>query len=212
MWHGPSPKMAWSWFSPSTAKQRGPPFFRHWNSSLRKYQQRGRCATLPPTVPAWRILGRAHLGRGLDERRVQARGARVLDELDERGGGADAQPAVRHGRDRPVEVLDVHEAVRLRHVVLHQAEQVHAAGDGQDPAPPGAERGERLLLVRGVDVGKGFHFTPPIRCGSSAVSTLAGVIGRCRMRAPIAFDTALAIAAAVEIVGGSPSPTTPRAG
>jgi hypothetical protein len=32
------------------------------------------------------------------------------------------------------------------------------------------------------------------------------------MRTPVAFDTALAIAAAVEITGGSPSPITPRSG
>ena len=57
MWHGPSPKMAWYWFSPSTAKQREPPFFRQLNSSLRKYQQRGRCIRLPPTVPMLRICG-----------------------------------------------------------------------------------------------------------------------------------------------------------
>ena len=57
MWHGPSPKMAWYWFSPSTAKQRPPPFFRQWNSSLRKYQHRGRCIRLPPTVPMLRICG-----------------------------------------------------------------------------------------------------------------------------------------------------------
>ena len=52
MWLGPSlPKIAWYWFSPSTAKQREPPFLKQTNSSLRKYQQRGRWLTLPPTVP-----------------------------------------------------------------------------------------------------------------------------------------------------------------
>ncbi len=57
MWHGPSPKIAWYWFSPSTAKHRAPPFLRHANSSLRKYQHRGRWLRLPPTVPTLRICG-----------------------------------------------------------------------------------------------------------------------------------------------------------
>ncbi len=39
---GPLPKMAWNWFSPAGEKHWLPPFLKQTNSSLRKYQQRGR--------------------------------------------------------------------------------------------------------------------------------------------------------------------------
>ena len=44
-----------------------------------------------------------------------------------------------------------------------------------------------------------------------AFSTFRGVIGHSGTRTPIALVTALAMAAAVLIVGGSPTPITPRA-
>ena len=39
---GPPPKIAWNWFSPVIEKQVFPPFLKQTNSSLRKYQHRGR--------------------------------------------------------------------------------------------------------------------------------------------------------------------------
>ena len=75
------------------------------------------------------------------------------------------------------------------------------------------ERGHALPSRSRVDVGKGLHSVPPravLRRAPS--STVSGVIGRLRMRTPVALATALAMAAAVEIVGGSPSPMTPRSG
>ncbi len=157
MWHGPLPKMAWYWFSPSTAKHREPPFFRQSNSSLRKYQQRGRWFRLPPTVPAFRICGVPTSSAACDERRIHLRDVGVGGELGERHRRADAEAASRRPPDRAIEVLDVDEPVRLRDVVLHQREQVHPAGQRQELAPLGAQRSDRFLLVRGVDVGKCLH-------------------------------------------------------
>ena len=57
MAHRSLPNTACSWFSPSIAKHSVPPFFRQWNSSLRKYGQRGLCARLPPSVARLRICG-----------------------------------------------------------------------------------------------------------------------------------------------------------
>src|SRR6202022_2218258 len=64
--------------------------------------------------------------------------------------------------------------------------------------PPAPEPGGRDATVAG-------YSTRP-----SARSTFIGVIGRSVTRTPIAFATALAIAAAVGMIGGSPTPFTPR--
>ena len=210
MWHGPSPKMAWYWFSPSTAKQREPPFFRQWNSSLRKYQQRGRCMQVAADRAHVADLRRADvLGRGRERGILPAHGG-VLGEIGQLR--PPRRCAVR--RRRPlivgVEVLDVDEPLGRDDVVLHQAEQIHAAGERQDAAALGGERRDRFLLVRRVDVGEGFQFVPPAR--SSSVSSLSGVIGMLRIVTPVALRTALAMAAAVATAGGSPMPMTPRSG
>jgi MFS family permease len=75
-------------------------------------------------------------------------------------------------------------------------------------------RGDRhcFLFVRGIDVGKGLQFVPPAFSCSIAASTLCGCSGRLRIVAPVALRTALAIADAVDTVGGSPMPITPRSG
>ena len=114
------------------------------------------------------------------------------------------------GRDRLIEILDVDEPLRRDDVVLHQAEQVHAAGERQEAAALGGERRDGFLLAGRVDVGEGLQFVPPAR--SSSVSSLSGVIGMLRSVAPVALRTALATAAAVATAGGSPMPITPRSG
>ena len=81
MWQGPSPKIAWYWFSPSTAKQREPPFFRQWNSSLRKYQQRGRCIHVAADGAGVANLRRANFPGGLHERGIESRDVGVRDQL-----------------------------------------------------------------------------------------------------------------------------------
>ena len=95
MWQGPSPKMAWYWFSPSTAKQREPPFFRQWNSSLRKYQQRGRCMMLPPTVAMLRICGVPTPSAAVVSAGYCRRTAGVLGQIGQLRRRADAKSADR---------------------------------------------------------------------------------------------------------------------
>src|SRR5262249_61391704 len=131
--------------------------------------------------------------------------------VDDAYGRADLQTAVRRRRNRRVErVLDVDDAVGLRDVVLQPREQVLAAGEREDLPAFGPERGNRVLLGRRVDVGKGFHSVPPAFCASMAARIFAGVSGRLRIVTPVALRTALAIAADVDPVGGSPIPMTPR--
>src|SRR5205085_10633869 len=74
------------------------------------------------------------------------------------------------------------------------------------------QRGDRFFFVRRIDVGEGFQFVPPARSCSSAASTLCGCSGRLRIVAPVALRTAFAMADAVDTVGGSPMPMTPRSG
>src|SRR5207247_10813003 len=57
-------------------------------------------------------------------------------------------------------------------------------------------------------VGERVHARAPAI--ASASRTRARVSGACRTRAPVAFATAFAIAAAVGMIGGSPRPLTPR--
>ena len=154
-------------------------------------------------------LRRADFIRRGGQRREQLSCRRVLGEIGELDGRADPEPAVA-GRNRRIEVLEIDDPLGRDDVVLHQAEEVHAAGHRQEAATLGRERGDRLFLVRGIDVGEGFQFVPPAR-SSSAIS-LSGVIGMLRIVAPVALRTALAIAAAVATAGGSPIPITPRSG
>ena len=98
---GPSPKIVWNWFSPSTAKQREPPFFRQLNSSLREYQQRGRCMMLPPTVPMLRICGVPTPSAAV----VSAGYSFRTCVLDRSGSSRPRRSAARHPRhDRLIEV------------------------------------------------------------------------------------------------------------
>src|SRR5206468_2957907 len=108
-------------------------------------------------------------------------------------------------------VLDVHDALRRVDVVLHPGQQVLSAGERKGDALE-LQGGNGVLLRRSVDVGEGLHSVPPARCCSSAASTLCGCNGSDRIGAPVAFRTALAMADAVDTVGGSPMPITPRSG
>ena len=211
MWHGPSPKIAWNWFSPSTAKQREPPFLRQLNSSLRKYQQRGRCTMLPPTVPMLRICGVPTPSAAVTSAGYSFRAA-ACSARSTIFTAAPIRSPPSGGRDRLIEALDRHHAIRRDDVVLHQPEQVHAAGHRQHPCRVRRtrERRDRFLLVRRIDVGEGLQFVPPAR--SSSVRSLSGVIGMCRSVTPVALRIALATAAAVATAGGSPMPMTPRSG
>ena len=117
----PSPKIAWNWFSPSTAKQRGPPFLRQGNSSLRKYQQRGRCMRLPPTVPTLRICGVPTSPAACGQRGIRLRERLVRGDIREPRRRADASSA-----PGPATVIvagsafTFTSALGLRDVVLHQ--------------------------------------------------------------------------------------------
>src|ERR1017187_9210031 len=104
--------------------------------------------------------------------------------------------------------LDVHQDAGADQVILEQAQQVIAAGE------IGAICRHEFVgtLGRmGSGILKGVH-TATAGTLPSAASTFAGVIGRLETRTPRALATALAMAAAVGPVAGSPMPMTPRSG
>ena len=91
-----------------------------------------------------------------------------------------------------LDVLDVHDALGRVQVLLHQAEEVRAAGQHIGLAPLGGEQPHRFLNGCRIGVFKGLHyaFLP-----SSVLSTCIGVIGILGTRMPIALATALPTAA-----------------
>ena len=91
---------------------------------------------------------------------------------------------------------------------LHQAEQIRAAGQHIHFAPACcAEHPDRLLDGSRVGIFEVLHYAFLL---SSAASTRSAVSGTCGTLTPMAFATALPMAATTPIVGGSPSPITPR--
>src|SRR5579859_4355300 len=88
--------------------------------------------------------------------------------------------------------------------------QIGPTGEQLDGAPFIAEQPDRLGNRGRPIVGEVLHDFPPFL--ARAASTLAGLKGAKGTRTPRALWTALAMAAAVEIVGGSPMPMTPRSG
>src|SRR5262249_25505880 len=137
----------------------------------------------------------------------------VLHQIDDFHRRADPETAVWSRDRRRVErAFDIDEAVGRRNVILHAGEQVLPAGERHGDAAGQLERRHRFFFVPRVDVCESLHSVPPAFCCSIASSTFCGVSGRLRIVAPVAFRTALAIADAVETVGGSPMPMTPRSG
>src|SRR5262249_7000881 len=88
--------------------------------------------------------------------------------------------------------------------------QVGTAGEQLGRPPRLAQQPDRLFDRRRLVVGEVLHAFPPF--GASASRTFLGVSGRCGTRTPMALNTAVLRAAAVETIGGSPTPITPRSG
>src|SRR5207237_1882949 len=94
---------------------------------------------------------------------------------------------------------DINERFGPREPVLQEAEKVGPAGERHRAV---AEHTQRLGERARPGVGERVHErAPPM---ASASSTRARVSGACRTRAPVAFATAFAMAAAVGMIGGSP--------
>src|SRR5262249_62154039 len=88
--------------------------------------------------------------------------------------------------------------------------RVGAGGRRLARPPFRVEEADRLLGRFRPKVAEIVHgHLPPF---ASAASTRSGESGVSGTRTPMALNTALATAACVEIVGGSPMPTTPRSG
>ena len=81
-------------------------------------------------------LRRANAFGGGHQCREQLARRCMLGEVDDLGGRADAQSTI-SGRDRLIETFDRHDAIRRNDVVLHEAEEVHAARHRQHLAALG---------------------------------------------------------------------------
>src|SRR3989338_10632375 len=157
----------------------------------------------------------AHLRAGntfdrLNQAGIRLPGLGVLAELFERDQRARAQTGARAVLDAGplADSLDVPHPAGRDYMVLHQAEQVGPASQDRGILPEVAEQPKRLLLGGRGRIFKGSHQAiPPF---SRAASTLSGVSGKVGTRTPMALATALAMAAAGEFIGGSPSPIGPR--
>src|ERR1700736_2370592 len=107
-----------------------------------------------------------------------------------------------------LDLLDVDHPLGRNHVVLHQGEQVCTAGENFGVAPGRAQQADGLGTAGRAGIFKRSHHAPAF-CPRAA-RTRSGVSGRKGTRTPIAFATALEMAAPGEITGGSPNPMTPR--
>ena len=79
-------------------------------------------------------LRRADFGRRLGQRGIHLPRVGVGDEVRERDGAPDPQTTSRSLGDGGVEILHADETIRLRDVVLHQAEEIHATGERERAA------------------------------------------------------------------------------
>ena len=167
----------------------------------------GPLAEVAADRPHRQHLPAADSGDGLGDRREGLADRAVLTERPQPGGGADVEPAV--GLVGPGEILDrlqVDEARRRRRPVLHQAQEIRAAGERHGAL--GGQHPDRVVGSPGTRVFEGAHqaIPPPL----IAASTRSGVIGISLIGTPAALLAALAIAAPGAMTGGSPRPITPR--
>src|SRR5262249_18004346 len=112
--------------------------------------------------------------------------------------------------ESPAQATETYGLVRLGDIFLLQVEQVGAPGQQLRLAPLLVEQGQRLLDRGRPMIGEVLHLAfPPF---ARASRTRFGVSGMNGTRTPRALNTALPTAAAVEMVGGSAIPITPRSG
>ena len=108
-----------------------------------------------------------------------------------------------------IDLLQAHHAVGRDDHLLHQADQVGAAGQDFGLAPFGREQLQHLVLAPRRGIFEGFHLGIPRfqECPEPAWGSSAST----GTRTPRALQTALEIAAPGLMTGGSPKPITPRA-
>src|SRR5271169_1242110 len=150
-------------------------------------------------------LGRGCLAAGLREGPVGRFHDRVARDLRQGHESPYPQGAVRGDRDlvEAWDRLQVHEAGRLEKVLLQVVEEVDSAGLQQAPRPIG-RKPPRVGNARGPDELEAIHAGALL--DARAARTTSGVMGRVRMRAPVALNTALAMTARVGTMHGSPIP------
>ena len=122
------------------------------------------------------------------------------------------EPASPEIRGTCLDVLEIDDPLGRGDLIFDPAEQVGSAREGD--AVRGIEQLDRVIDARGGSEVKSVHGRyafPSLEAAARALSTFRGVIGHSGTRTPMALVTALAMAAAVAIVGGSPTPITPRA-
>src|SRR5581483_9190908 len=172
-------------------------------------------AEVPAAVPLQQVAAdRAHVaelwGRGVaqrprDDGEELREGGRPL-EVAERRERADAHALPLRVVPAPqaIDAGEVDEPVGTREAVTYQHDEIRAPRE-RDGAV--AQQPQRFPERARLRVGEAHE---PASASASASSTRARVIGAWRTRAPVAFATAFATAAAVGMIGGSPRPFAPR--
>src|SRR5207247_9304791 len=152
-------------------------------------------------------LQRRRVAERFAEDRHRAMELLRLLELDERRERADAQALPLRSRPatQALDAGEVDEELGPGEPVLHEPEEIGAPGERRGPA---AQQAQAVRQGARPDVRERVQSRIP--ASASASSTRARVSGECRTRAPVAFATAFAMAAAVGMIGGSPRPLTPR--
>ena len=104
-------------------------------SGLRKYQHRGRCSRLPPTVPRLANLRRRRFAGRLGHRREARAHKGMLRNLAKQRERAHAQSAAGHRVDslKLLESVEIDQRARRGELLLEQVERVDAAGERHMP-------------------------------------------------------------------------------
>src|SRR5262249_42483089 len=110
----------------------------------------------------------------------------------------------------PRKLLDVDHPLRRDQVIFHEGQQIGSAGKDLGVTPIRRQQAQRLLHRVRAHVLEAVHALSPFCAPPKAANTRAGVSGNMGTRTPMAFATALLMAAPGETTGGSPSPITPR--
>ena len=121
-------------------------------------------------------------------------------ELCERRRGSDLEAAGCRANPSEPGRLQVDQQRRLAEPTIDLPGEIRASGEHHRPRA--IEQVERL----------GKRPRPGVRAHASASRTRAAVSGRAAQRRPVAWANAFAIAAAVGMIGGSPSPLAPMFG
>src|ERR1035438_5635009 len=190
---------------------------RHQALAVLHGQQPETSAVIPAARPLAQVAaGRPHVAdlrardahHGTMQRRIFSAHGGVPSEFIESNRRADSQSLGRMvNAAQLLNAFDIHHAFGSVDEILHQADLIRTAGENIRFTPLGSQQSQRVMQSGRACIFEGLHYAVLL---SRAASTRAGVSGTLGALTPMAFATALAIAAIPPMAHGSPNPTTPR--